>query len=190
MVSPQMDEKSLRSSHEAPWCNVVHPRVWAGPGWDALVSQGAPWEAKMHPMPFWFKILKEILNLTHPPAPCGPRLLPAKSSRGGQGAWQEHERACKAVIRVLLLAVAFGVPAWSARRFRYWPQEGAPPLALALSDMHWLPGLATAAAVFPLRRGWVCPPCWPKGWLQEASGDGGAPAHHRCVAGRTFCAPR
>ena len=163
MVSPQMDEKSLRSSHEAPWCNVVHPRVWAGPGWDALVSQGAPWGAKMHPMPFWLKILKEILNLTHPPAPCGPRLLPAKSSRGGQGAWQEHERACKAVIRVLLLAVAFGVPAWSARRFRYWPQEGAPPLALALSEMHWLPGLATAAAVFPLRRGWVCPPCWPKG---------------------------
>ena len=64
----EKNNKALRSPHVALWCNVVHPSVWAGPGWDARVSQSAPWGAKMHPMPFWLKILEENFSFFETPS--------------------------------------------------------------------------------------------------------------------------
>ena len=91
----------------APWCNVVHPRVWAGPGWDALVSQGSHGWPKCIQCHFGSRLSKESNHLTHPPAPSGLRWpLAVPGGVGGQRSWSTSER--EAVIRVLVGSDAQG----------------------------------------------------------------------------------
>ena len=63
--------KKEHYGRRAPECNVELPRVWAGHGWDALVSSGAPLEPKCILSPFWLKGLNLSQISPHPPSPCG-----------------------------------------------------------------------------------------------------------------------
>ena len=70
----------------------------------------------------WIK----INLLTHPPAPCGPRLPLAESSRCWRQAWLERKRERKAVIRVAYCSRVWGAGLWYSQALASAPKGGFP----------------------------------------------------------------
>ena len=70
----------------------------------------------------WIK----INLLTHPPAPCGPRLPLAESSWCWRQAWLERKRERKAVIRVAYCSRVWGAGLWYSQALASAPKGGFP----------------------------------------------------------------
>ena len=171
----------MRSTHEAPWCNVVHPRVWAGPGWDALVSQGSHGWPKCIQCHFGSRLSKESNHLTHPPAPSGLRWPLAVPGRvGGQRSWSTSER--EAVVRVVVGSDARGTGlANSQASVVPWIRASLAGLGMGRSALEAL--ASCCGSGFPSRQGRVGPPLQLEGMIAGGfSREGGDPAHHRCAA--------
>ena len=131
---------------------------------------------------------REISLLTHPPAPCGPRLPLAESGRCWRQAWLERKRERKAVIRVAYCSRVWGAGLWYSQALASAPKGGFPlgPGIEVRTGLTLAPGCGSG---FPLGAGQGLPTlqvesCMqgcPQGWWCPSS-----PPLRRC---RTFSAP-